>query len=832
MMKSYFVKYWFKIALPFFLVGISLSDTAAQLVINEVSSKNGDVLFDADGDSPDWIEIYNTGTNTVDLTGYYLSDDDENPEQWAFPSGQIAPGGFLVVFASEKENIQGELHANFKLKSSGEELLFSDPNGNLLDRWEVIGMQQNHSYGRQTDGTDNWFVFVDPTPGTSNTTTPSPGYAPDALVDENQAFFIAPIEVNVSNTMPTATMYYTLDGSLPTTSSPIVSGPFYFDQTSVLRILTLAPGRLPSNVVTRTFFINDAHKLPVLSMSTDASNLFDPDTGIYVPGPNADSTFPYWGANFWEKWERPIHLEMYLPNRRLAFSEDLGVRMHGGIQSRLAPARAFRILAKQEFGTSKINFPVFPDKPVEEFDRIILRNSGIDFNRAHFRDGYLHQLMIEEGIKCDFMAYRPAVLYLNGEYWGIYNMRERVDLDYLRSNHPEIGKVGIDLLEETFLVIDGDSVPMRQLWEFMIANDLSDPANYQTVSDQMDIENVADYFIAETYWNNADWPNNNVKFWRPQTDSGKWQYILIDLDVSLNSVGWIPPEFNNLQNVLNFAEIGSTHAQVLKNLLDNEGFRHYFINRYADLMNTSFLPERMEQELDEVVDNLDDEIPRHVDRWATRPNPVDFWYSEIDKVSDFVNKRHPIARNYVQEVFELDGQVELQLNVYPPEAGKILINTITPESLPWDGVYFNGVPVTLTIQPNPGYNFKHWESLHTVTSPDPQASITYNFEQDDRITAYFEESIDDLEVTVFPNPSSDQQTVRFVLDQIDEVEITINDLYGRLVGAPLKLQLNGGLQSVNLNRYFRLDELQGVYWVNVTSTNKQGAAKFVRIVAD
>lgn len=802
----------------------------AQVFINEVCSKNVQSFIDSDGDSPDWIELYNAGSEAVDLSGYFISDNEEKLEKWSIENAQIDAGGYLLILASGKDRIDSEYHTNFKISSDGETVAFSDPEGELIHRLVVPLLRSDHSIGYYQEEPLTPVIFESPTPGTSNNISPSDGYTADPEFMEDEAFFSASAHLTIKHIDPDAELYYTLNGGIPSKASERYIDTIQIDTTTVVRVRAYSDGRIPSNAVTQTFFIRDRSPLAIFSLSTNPGSLWDQDTGIYVFGPNADSFHPYSGANFWNEWERQIHLEMFLPNGDLAFSEDLGVRMHGGGQARTRQARPFRILAKQEFGASEVEFKVFEDKPMESYDRLVLRNSGSDFNKAHFRDGVIQRLMIEDELDIDLLAYRPVILYLNARYWGVYNLRERYDDAYIHGNHPEIGDLPTDILEQDFEVINGDSLWMRDLWNHVIDNDMADDQLFARVIEQMDLSNVADYFIAETYLNNRDWPNNNLRYWRPRSDTGQWRYMLFDLDVSLNKENWANQEVDNLKLTLDLAEYDSPHAMLLENLLENEGWRHYFISRYADLINTTFRPERFQQEVDEVVDILDGEMPRHFKRWPTYESGMSYWYEEIEKVRTFVDLRPFYARKYVQQHFELENQVELQLNVSPPGAGTIKVNTVTPKSLPWDGIYYNGVPVTLTIEPAAGYNFSYWQSTAGINKV-PSESITHNFETDDQITAYFEERTDELNVNVYPNPSIDEAHLSFIIDEIEVVEMVVFSATGSRITEARLGTFNAGLQEIVLSDYIPQDLQNGVYWVTIRTSKATASAKFIRIIS-
>ena len=741
----------------------------AQLVLNEACSKNNTILFDESGETPDWIEIYNGTFNTIDLDGFYLSDDPAEPLKWQFPSIQLQADSFLLVFASNRDTAGTEVHTNFKLSRSGETVVLTDPNGFEVDRFEMPYMAIDDSYGRWPDGGDEFF-FGDPTPDSSN--SPSigyNGYTPQPFVSIPSGFYNDPVTVEVSDINPNADLRVEVDGHDPDPNSYPYSGPITISQTQTLRARAFADSLLPSEIVTNTYFINNESNLPVLSISTPPEYLWDSINGIYVFGTDYDTIWPHFGANFWDDREIPVHAEYFDENGNLGFKQDLGMKIHGWISARLEPQRPFRLHARQKYGDADIDYKIFKNRPYDSFKRIIVRNSGGDFNRAHFRDALHHKVAIEQGLHVDAQAYQPAVVYLNGVYWGVMNLRERIDKYYLESLH-EANPEAVDLLEQDTLPEEGDLAAYQAMHQFMMSHDMSIQGNFDQAAELIDIQNIADYFIIETYINNTDWPLANIKLWRPKTPNGKWRFILIDVDATLNIDGWVTPATNNLDRALNDFATTSSHVQILLKLLENNAYRDYFISRYADLMNTTFRRENFLDEMIKVKDRISPEMWNHFELWGE--NGWHFWHSYHmgELVIPAIMERPAFARQYLNDHFQLNGQVELKVNVFPENAGTIKLNTITlaEEDLPWDGIYYDGVPVELTVTPNPGFNFKFWRSLYTIDA-DPDQSVKYNFEVDDDIVAYFEGESEGLQFSAYPNPTDGNLKLHFFLNGIENI---------------------------------------------------------------
>ena len=302
-----------------FLAGLSFSQ---ELFINEVMSANILTIQDEDEDYPDWIEIYNASVSPMNLHGYGLSDDPSQPFKWSFPESTINSGEYLIVFASGKDRSHPRFHTNFKIKSAGEPILLTSPSGILIDYVESGYIPLDISRGRMPDGGTEWVYFPEPTPDHENSGTGYADISEPPEFSQQGGIFHSPVNVSLSSSAPGAVIRFTTDGSPPNDSSEIYTSPLLIDSTVVIRASAFEEGKLFSVPITNTYILYDNHELPVVSLSTDPYNLWDWEEGMYVMGPNADPNPPYYGANFWEDWEKPFHVEMYEPDGSLGFSQD------------------------------------------------------------------------------------------------------------------------------------------------------------------------------------------------------------------------------------------------------------------------------------------------------------------------------------------------------------------------------------------------------------------------------------------------------------------------------------------------------------------------------
>ncbi len=485
----------------------------------------------------------------------------------------------------------------------------------------------------------------------------------------------------------------------------------------------------------------------MVSLATDPANFWDHETGIYVFGDHADTVnYPYWGSNFWEDWERPLHLQLFEPDGTLAFAIDGVMEVHGG-RSRDNDQRGYRFETSSGHGDPTLDYRVFPDLGISSFHTLLLRTSGNDWlgcdddgcsEGVQMRDALMHQLAA--GVDLDTMAYRPARAYLNGAYHGLYNLRERQDEHYLASHH---GAEDVDLLERDSDIVRGEAEHYLATLDYLRTHDLSDPARYAWVTDRIDVAELQSYLAFEVYYANDDWPSNNIKYWRPRTPDGKWRWLLYDTDFGLGNWGKKYTR-DTLAEALLEDGTGWPNppwaTELFRLLVQSPEFRDGFVNRYADHMNTALRPDVATATLDELRAAIAPEIPRQVERWGrwtdgtvTHALPDGLWEQEIAWIHEWLTERPAYARQHVVDNFDLDGLWDLSLQSDPPGAGTFGLTAVTVEP-PFQGTYFLGVPVTVTALPAPGYTFAGWSDPTLPASP----TITLDPTGDVQLVARFE----------------------------------------------------------------------------------------------
>ncbi|HEX9058871.1 MAG TPA: CotH kinase family protein, partial [Clostridia bacterium] len=576
------------------------------LFINEVMASNKSTIRDGDVGDPDyggqggaysdWIEIYNSGAKNVDLTGYTISDDTTT---WVFPKGVVPTKGYLLVWASNKDKIapDGQLHTNFKMSSSGETITLKDPQGILVDSVKTGALTDDNSYGREEDGSNNFVIFKKATPGSENKGETNTVKEPE--FSRKGGFYTSGFTLKLNSDDAGTNIYYTTDGSDPVPEAAgtkkytdgitiksragepnVIS---VFEDTvptgevfkcSIIKAVSVKEDGSMSKIITNSYFVDPSiHKkfdLPVISLVTDNSNFFDSTKGIYSMY-NSYKSGP--------EWERPIHVEFFEKNGDLGFSHSCGVRLNGRI-SRDFPQKALRLYADREYDdTNRIDYKIFPGltnevsgNAITSFERLLLRASGSDCSRTMFRDALVQSLA--EDIKLDTQAYRPCQVFLNGEYWGLYNIRERYDNKYFAS-HYNLDKDKVALLEygvDYYLygkldinegTKEDEQAYLNDVVKYVETNSLSEESNYDYIKTKVDVDNFIDHMIVNIFASNLDWPGSNFAMWRYKTDDGKyhpeapygqdgrWRYIIKDCDMSFGQYGISDASLDRLSYVMN-----------------------------------------------------------------------------------------------------------------------------------------------------------------------------------------------------------------------------------------------------------------------------------------
>lgn len=528
---------------------------------------------------------------------------------------------------------------------------------------------------------------------------------------------------------------------------------------TVIRAIATKTGFLASNVATNTYIYsnngNNPFNFPVVAVAAQENHLFDYYDGIYTAGVTFDNfrnSNPLVGTDFCTKgnfslkgstWERPANFEL-IETQNSVINQNLSFRIHGSCSTSF-PYKSLRLYGVNKFD----NNPIFPQSPNLLQDRIILRNSGNDYNQTLFKDVFVQKWM--DHLNFSSQKSRQSILFLNGEYWGIHNIRDRIDGYFLNSLYG-VDKDNLDLRSISWNgpdeIDEGDEIHYNNMMSFISSNDMSITSNYNTAVEMLDPENLIDYQISEIFIGNIDWPQNNVKLWRTRTSyspnapygmDGRWRWILFDTDRALGEL--LNFEDEGLNNQINHPD-----NIIFKKLLENTSFKTQFINRYADLLNSSLKSSYSLPLFNSLKNLYSPEILTHINRWKNL-NSISNWETKCQKVSNYIIGRPNSMFNQIINKFNLPGEYNLTLNTPDTTKGYIKVNLLEIKSstkgLPsnvqtWTGVYFDNIPLKISAIPKPGYAFAYW--LYNGIQVLDQ-TITINQANNVSYTAFFESAI-------------------------------------------------------------------------------------------
>lgn len=674
------------------------------LVINELLSSNNKTNFDEDGDSSDWIEIINQDSVAVNLGGLSLTDRAAAPLRWTFPEVQLGPGEFLLVWASGKSRRTGELHANFKLSSGGEFVGLFDSLGIALDSLTYGRQLEDVALARIPDGSGSFMATDEPTPGRPNRLG-----IPDPLAltfTPPGGFFDSGGEVLITSAVDGATIRYTTDGAPVQPSSQEYLHPISFSSTRVIRARAFNGSAPVSDDISHLYLVDYAGHLPVLSLAADPDDFFG-RRGIFSQPTRRG-----------RDWERPVAVNL-LELDGGGFRLSAGARVHGAA-SRTYPKKSMRLYFRSEYGESKLHYRIFKQKSLEAFDQLVVHAGGT-FDQSFdndkwtlLRDPLNHALMAERGHNVS--PHRPVLVYINGEFWGMYMLRERISDDYLEHNH---GIDDADLLEWAHNPIPqvkaGDRDVWSTTWKFFKSAKLRKGEEYEKALRLINVESFMADAIVRIFVGHTDWPHNNNIFFRDRMNDGKWNWILWDVestykDPTINTMEWATRDTTR-PDIFRDKESRVFGTTLLRQLVKNDEFEALFVSRFADFMNSSLQPDHIREVFDHLVAEIEPDVGLEAERWDSQ---VSEWMAGLRQVRQYIERRPEIQRRHLREFFDLPGEGELTLQVEPSGAGSVRVNSLRLDFFPWRGIYFSGVPVEVEALAAPGFEFSRWDGIEST----------------------------------------------------------------------------------------------------------------------
>ena len=577
------------------------------LIISEVMPSNCSYMLQSDGEYYDWLELKNISSSPVDLTGYTLSDDPGTPNKFRLPDVTLDPGETIVIICSGNTELTDSryIHAPFTLSREESWVYLSRTSDNSCsDYLRIFDVPYQHSVGR-VDGENGTFYFTTPTPGTAN----GSGVAfisATPVVETRDGVYdnVSAVTVTLNGEGP---LYYTTDGSVPTENSTRYGGPITLNATTVIRAVSIENGKLPSDVVTASYIINENHTLPVISISAEPKELFG-SNGIYT--------------KYRQDREIPCNLTLYEGDQ--GFTIDCGLKLYGhtGLQN---PKKSFKVNFRGRYGASTLNYAVWGDEGPSVYDSLCIR-AGQDYPHTIFRDELFTSLCREFSDKALAQRDKFCILYVNGEYFGIYCMKEAwTELMYAQNmggsaENVEIVQAPVGMDSEIYA-----------LNKYARTNDRKTDKYFDYFNSQIDLESLIDWMIMEGYCTNSD-VQQNLRYIR-STDTGyKWQYAFYDLDWTFNYHTTFRHIFSSDQTW--------QHMTITKNLVKNPTFREMFLTRLAEAMETTLSNENVIGRIEYYENLLDPEVPRERERWG---GSYDAWKKKVQGLKDFVEKENHLG---------------------------------------------------------------------------------------------------------------------------------------------------------------------------------------------
>ena len=697
----------------------SIATAPAQVVINELMQSNIDCIMDDINEFPDsWVELYNSGTTSVNLNQYAISDKDNADKAWKLPGITLKPGKHILVYCDKVEN---GLHTPFRLESGKGCNVYLFNNGKVIDKVEGLKKQPapNIAYGRKTDAGDTWGYMATPTPAATNCGETckdilgSPVFSEKGRVMKNGKAF--KLELSLPEGSEGAEIRYTTNGSEPTRTSYLYSSPINISKTTVVKAKLFQDGKLSPRSSTQSyiFFTRDI-TLPVISISTDNKYFYDNKIGIYV-----DGTYQSGKKNYEFDWRRPTNIEFFFePEQESQINQLCETRIMGGA-TRGNKMKSLAVYANKRFGAKRLDYEFFPDQRpgITDFKSIALRNAGNDFDYLYMRDAII-QCNTAKHVDIDYQAWRPAIVYINGQYTGMLNIRERSNEDNIYTNYD--GLEDLDMFENWGELKEGT-------WDNYNAFKAFYTEHGHTLTEYgqwMDTMEFLNLMLVNLFYNNRDFPGNNIVMWRPTEEGGRWRWIMKDTDfglglyrvsASFNTIKWIyDPNYDPGTNWANQYD----HTRLFRRLMEDSDFKREFIDRAAVYMGDWLNSRGTFAVWNPMYDMIKYEYPYHrelVNKWW--PN----YTEEMNNARNWIANRPSYFYKYLAEYYHLGTPLPLTVNKSMDENQRgeieILMNGVKLSEAFFDGKFFKDRRMTITGSSlKDGYTITGWKVTTTDNS--------------------------------------------------------------------------------------------------------------------
>lgn len=621
---------------------------ASSVYISEVAAVKA-----AKSDGTDWIELHNSSDSSINLEGWHLTDDSNDMTKFTFPSFKLSSGDYATISAStDSSSSSSGVSAPFNISASGDTIILTDEDGNIKDIFETGALRYGVTSGR-TEGSRERVFFSSPTKGGENSATTYSSFTSDPVFSDNTLYHKDSFMLELSCLTPGAKIYYTTDGSKPTTGSTLYTGPLSISKNTPVKAIALADGMLQSDTAAATFLFEDPHTLPVVCLTIDGASFEE----------------VYSVIDRWQKIEREGYCEYYEADGLLGTQFPCGLRVNGA-STLTMKQKSLSIFLRGGYGQSSTSYQFFPGNDVTEYTSIAIRSSGQDAAKARIRDSFFSRCTV--GLNLDYIQTKPVVVYINGQYWGLYDLNENQNEDYL-ATHFGVDPNTVNIIRRNETPLAGTRTDFYRVRKFALEEDTSLDSKYEELCQWVDADYFMDYLIAQSYFANGDMFNQ--KYWRTTDYTIKWRPIYYDLDLALSGSS---PTRNILP--MYFTEEGVpsrdgslTNMDIFVGLRRNAGWCEAFGERYVYVALNYFNPERVVGILDELAAAMEPEMSRHIKRWG-HPSDVSSWKDAVDDLRSCLQKRQSYALTYLQREF---GFSDAQMEEWKAKATAAAVSTTT-----------------------------------------------------------------------------------------------------------------------------------------------------------
>lgn len=718
------------LALAFLLIfstiakaGEDTSGNDNSLVINELMQSNIDCWMDDLNEFPDsWVELYNAGSTSVELSHFSLGETDKAEEAWKLPSQTVAPGQYVIVCC---DNENSKLHTSFRLESGKGCSVYLFCENAIVDKVENLGSQPapNTSYGRKTDGSDEWGYQLTPTPQAANCgeicewdhILGEPIFSEKGRVLTSSGSIT--LTLSLPKDAPEGTLiYYTTDGREPTKESELYTEELSINDSYTIRAKLFCDGWLsPRSTVHSYIFLNREMTIPVISITTNDDYL-NGKKGIFTVNSKANQI----------NWRRPINFELFdEAGKECVLNQICETRIMGG-QSRDWKRKSMAIYAHKRFGTRRLEYEFFPDqKPgLTDFKSIMLRNAGNDIDGLYMRDAIIQRSMAQNA-DLDWQAWRPAVVYINGEYHCMLNIRERSNDDNIFTNYDELEDIDmVEIAQENNKLKAELKAGTMDSYERFVEFYSQEGHTLAEYAEWIDWEEYMNLMAMNLFFNNQDFPGNNIVMWRPRQDGGKWRWISKDTDFGLglygsqakeNTIKWIysPNTTNTWANT-------EEATRLFRHLMDDEDFRHKFIDRCLIYMGDFLNEQGVRAIWDPMYELVKDELLIHRDE-LNPPSPWGGWWgggnnensikNELNNARNWLKDRTGYFRKDLCAYYKVGTPIAMTINKKMENAadGHFIFNGVKLTKGSFDGHFIAGRKITLESGLDSAMNITGWE---------------------------------------------------------------------------------------------------------------------------